>query len=163
MWTDHNSHNYQLFSKTKIRNIMIVMISSHLWVIIETSEKMNIWTWSKSLEFQNSWILKSLLNFCDNHKMFDFLRLKEFWNVLRVSNYYQSKALIIRNNFQCNNTQKITFFGFQTTGNSILACSKILYWKLFWGSDFLLFSRFLISEKICIFSFSQKINHREPT
>ena len=82
--------------------------------------------------------------------------------MLRVSNYYQSKALIIKNNFQCNNTHENCFLWTQTTGNSILVFSKILFWRSFLGSNFLPFLRCLISEKICVFSFSQNQPERDP-
>ena len=71
----------------------------------------NILTWCKNPHFQISRILKAFwslpLNFLWKSQFFWFPSVQYFWDVLWFSNCHQSKALIIRNNFHCDNTDEM--------------------------------------------------------
>ena len=98
---------YQLKIKMQVKIWGSIFLPFHV-----TARK--ILTWCKNPHFQISWILKEFwslpLNFLWKSQFFLFPSVKHFWDALWFSNCHRSKALIIRNNFHCDNTDEMWLF-----------------------------------------------------
>ena len=123
-------------------------------------------TWNRNSECQASRVLKAVWStpwvIYRISRKFLFTFVKSFWDVLWHSDWYQSKALVTRNNFYCHKTFLERLVLIRETNKCPRIVSKNPFLEVNFGVRNSTISQRLTSGEIYVFDFSSKRIENTP-